>query len=137
VKLKLSVIPDGVILGGDPQFDEQDLVILNVINRGRTPTIVSNFLLFEYENKWRLWRNQPTNTYVIRNPQLKGYPSNVPVDLEPSQKWIGVLRRRPDMKVNPNDGKHYIGIAATNRDRPYMILIPPKPVLPAKPMPLD
>jgi hypothetical protein len=42
VKLKLFVIPDGVVMGGDPQFDEKDLVILNVINRGRTPTMVSN-----------------------------------------------------------------------------------------------
>jgi len=137
VKLKLSVIPDGVVMGGDPQFDEKDLVILNVINRGRTPTMVSNLLLFEYQNKWRLWRNRPTKIYVIPNPQFKGYPSNVPVNLEPSQKWTGALRMRPDLKVNPHDGKHYIGITTTNRDRQYMILIPPKPVLPLKPTPLE
>jgi hypothetical protein len=40
VKLKLSVIPDGIVIGGDPESDEKDLVFLTVINRGRTPTIV-------------------------------------------------------------------------------------------------
>ena len=34
MKLKLSIIPDEMIIGGDPQFDEKDLVILSVANRG-------------------------------------------------------------------------------------------------------
>jgi hypothetical protein len=81
VRLKLSVIPDGVVFGGDPQFDEKALVIVTVINRGRTVTVIPNLLLYEFSSKWKVWRNRPNKTYVIPNPQLKGYPSNVPMEL--------------------------------------------------------
>ena len=37
IRLKLVVIADGVVTGGDSQFDENNLVILTVINRGRLP----------------------------------------------------------------------------------------------------
>jgi hypothetical protein len=127
VRLKISLIPDGVVIGGDPQFDEKDLVIVTVINRGRTVTVISNLLLFEFSSKWDVWRNRPRKSYVIPNPQLKGYPSNIPMELAPSKTWTGAFRRRDDLKFDPHDGKHYAAVCATHRDKPYFKLIPPKP----------
>lgn len=37
VKLKMNLIPDGLIIGGSPEFDEKDLIIVNVTNRGDRP----------------------------------------------------------------------------------------------------
>jgi hypothetical protein len=30
--------------------------------------------LFEIPSRWRLWRLRPLRSYVIPNPQLRGYP---------------------------------------------------------------
>jgi hypothetical protein len=127
VRLKLSLIPDGVVIGGDPQFDEKDLVIVTVINRGRTVTVISNLLLYEFSSRWGVRRKRPCKSYVIPNPQLKGYPSNIPMELAPSKTWTGAIRRRDDLNINLHDGRHYVAVCTTHRDEPYFKLIPPKP----------
>jgi hypothetical protein len=123
-KLKLSLIPDGVIIGGGPELDEKDLIILYVTNRGGSATVITTMVLFEITSWWQLWRLRPKKSYVIPNPQVKGYPQSVPSDLEPSKRWTGLIRRRPDLKINPRDGNHYVGIYASHRDRPYLMRIP-------------
>jgi hypothetical protein len=73
---------------------------------------------------WQRWRVKPTKSYVITNPQLKGLPRNVPGDLEPSKRWTGVIRKRENIALTLHDGRHYTGIYASHRDRPYLIRIP-------------
>jgi hypothetical protein len=46
-RLKISLIPDGLVIGGGEEFDEKDLVIVNVTNRGRIPVLITNLLLSE------------------------------------------------------------------------------------------
>ena len=124
VKLKLSVIPDGVVIGGGPKFDEKDLVILTVMNRGDATTMITSMVIFEI-NSWRqLWRVRPAKSYVVTNPQLLGYPPNLPSDLEPGKKWTGAIRKRDDVIHNLRDGWHYTGIYTTTRNRPYLVRIP-------------
>jgi hypothetical protein len=131
VRLKLSLMADGMTIGGDPSFDETDLVILTVTNRGDAPTTVENMVLFEITSLWQLWRISPAKSYAITNPQLKGYPPNVPGNLEPTKMWAGAIRKRPDKIPNLHTGNFYVGIYASHRDRPYLIRIPkPKNKLP-------
>jgi hypothetical protein len=130
VKLKLSVISDGMIIGGGPELDEKDLVILNVMNRGDASTMLTSMVIFEINSWYQFWRVRPAKSYVVTNPQLKGYPPNLPSDLEPGKKWTGAIRKRDDVIRNLRDGWHYTGIYTTTRDRPYLIRIPrvkPKP----------
>ena len=94
VKLKLNVIADGVTIGAGPEFDERDLIVLTVTNRGDASTVITNMILFEIASPWQRWRVKPTKSYVITNPQPKGYPRNVPSDLEPSKRWTGSIRKR-------------------------------------------
>jgi hypothetical protein len=124
VKLHLNLAPYAMTIGGDPAFEERDLVILSVTNRGDAPTRVTNMVLFEITSWWQLWRVRPKTSYVIPNPQLKGYPLNVPSTLEPSEKWTGAIRQRVDMIPDLYTGNYYAGIYASNRDRPYLIRIP-------------
>jgi hypothetical protein len=123
-KLKLSLIPDGIIIGGGSEMDEKDLIILNVTNRGAAATMITTMVLFEMSTWWQRLRRRPRKSYVIPNPQVKGYPLNVPSDLEPSKRWTGLIRSRPDLKVDPRDGNHYVGIYVSHRDRPYLMRIP-------------
>jgi hypothetical protein len=124
VKLKLSLMPDGMTIGAGPEFDERDLILLTVTNRGNSPTVITNMILFEITSPWRRWRVRPNKSYEITHPQLKGYPQNIPSNLEPSKRWTGAIRKREDIAFNLHDGHHYTGIYASHRDRPYLIRIP-------------
>jgi hypothetical protein len=126
VKLSLSIMADGMTIGAGPAFDEQDLIILTVTNRGDAPTVITNMIVFEILSPLQRWRIRPAKSYVITNPQLKGYPLNVPSDLEPSKRWTGAIRKRDDLGIDLHDGRHYTGVYTSSRDRPYLIRIPKK-----------
>jgi hypothetical protein len=126
VKLSLSLMVDGMTIGGGPDFDEQDLIMLTVTNRGDAATVITHMVVLEFQSLYRRWRVRPHKSYLIPSPQLKGYPPNVPGDLEPSKRWTGAIRRRDDLGINLHDGYHYTGVYTSNRDRPYLIRIPTK-----------
>ena len=106
-KLIVHLIPEGQIIGGDPKFDEKEIVIVNVTNRGATGTTVTNLTLHEFPSRYSKWRDRPIKSYVIANPQLKGYPPNIPADLEPNKKWTGIVRRRQDYIADLHTGNFY------------------------------
>jgi hypothetical protein len=126
VKLRLSIMADGMTFGRGPTFDEKDLVVLTVTNRGDSPTVITHMVVFEFRSPFQRLRVRPAKSYVIPNPQLKGDPPNVPSDLEPSKRWTGAIRRRDDLGIDFHDGYHYTGVIASNRNRPYLIRIPKK-----------
>jgi hypothetical protein len=125
-RLHLSLMVDGMTIGGGSAFDEKDLTILTVTNRGKEPTMITNMVVFKMSSWYERWRIRPLKSYVIPNPQLKGYPHNIPSDLEPSKKWVGALRDRPDVLPHLHNGTYYVGVYASHRDRPYLKLIPKK-----------
>lgn len=125
VRLKLSVMANGVLIGGSKGEDETDLVVLTVINRGTAPTQITNMVLLEKERSWwKPWRSETKRSFIIPNPQPKGYPSIIPFHLLPSKNWIGCFRRRDDIMSNVHLGRFYVGVHTTNRDRPYLIRVP-------------
>ena len=111
-------------IGGGPDVDEKDIIILNVTNRGDGSTMVTNMVLLEMTSWWQRWRMRPTKSYVIPNPQLKGYPLNVPSDLEPSKRWTGVIRKRSDVIPDLHTGNFYAGNYCSHRNQPYLKRIP-------------
>jgi hypothetical protein len=123
-KLVLTLVSDGMTVGGGPELDEKDLILLTVTNRGDSATMITNMVLFEITSPWQRWSIRPTKSYVIAHPQLKGYPPNIPSDLEPSKRWTGAIRQRPDLIINMRDGNHYTGVYASHCDRPYLMRIP-------------
>lgn len=124
VKLKLRLIPDGMIIGGGPNVDERELVILTVMNRGDASTEITSMVVLEFNSFWDLWRLRSKNSYAITNPQHKGYPPNLPSDLAAGKRWTGSIRQRPDLIPNLHTGKFYAGVYTTTRDRPYLVRIP-------------
>jgi hypothetical protein len=117
-----------MVIGGGPEFDEKDIVIVNVTNRGRTPVLITNLLLWEMPT-WRArWRRRPTRTFVVANTSLKGSPPNIPFLLEPARIWTGVARRSPDIIPDLHNGNFYLGVCTSDRDRPtFRCISAPKP----------
>lgn len=125
-RLHLSLMVDGMTIGGDSELDEKDLLILTVTNRGRETTMITHMILFEMTSFYQQLCVRPKKSYIIPNPQLKGYPHNIPSDLDPAKKWVGVVRKRDDLGIDLHDGHHYVGVYASHRDKPYLIKIPKK-----------
>jgi len=124
VRLHLSLISDGVVIGGGPEFDEKDLIILTVTNRGTAPTMITNMTVLEYKSFWQRVRNKSSQRAVIPNPQLKGYPPNTPSELPPAKNWTGVIRKKGPDVANLTTGVWYVGVSANTRNRPYLTRIP-------------
>jgi hypothetical protein len=119
-RLKVNLIPDGMVIGGDPQFDETDIIIVNVTNRGRTPVLITNLLLWEMPTIYAKWRHRPTRTFVVSNASLKGYPANIPSLLEPARIWTGVARHQPDIIPDLHGGNFFVGVCTSYRDKPIL-----------------
>jgi hypothetical protein len=130
VKLSMSMIADGVIIGGDPRFEEKDIVIVSVTNRGDAATMITHLVLLEMPTWWRRFRRRPTRSFIVLNPQLRGYPPNIPGELAPGKIWTGVIRKRQDYIADLRSGHIYVGVYGSHRDKAYLRQIPkeaPKP----------
>ena len=79
--------------------------------------VITNLTLWEMPTWWSRQRRRPTRTMVVTNPQLKGYPRNVPSELAPAHIWTGVVRSRPDVVPDLPDGKFYVGVSTSHHDR--------------------
>jgi hypothetical protein len=129
-KLLIRLIPDGVVIGVGPQ-EEKELTIIYVVNRGTEPTTIENLILLEMPTLWRRWKRRATRSFIIPNPQLTGYPPNIPFDLEPNKRWTGLIRKRQDKIADLQTGDFYVAIAASHTDRMVIKRIPKrKPKLP-------
>jgi hypothetical protein len=132
VRLNLTVIADATLIGGSKVDDEEGLMALTVIDRGGLTTTLTHLVVLKFDNLWKRWRKRPSQSFIIPNPQIAG-TGVIPSELDAGKKWTGIARKRPDIVPDLQDGKHFMGIYASNRDRPYLIRIPkPKAsVLPA------
>jgi hypothetical protein len=126
VKLSIALIPDGVVAGGDPRFDDRDIVIVTVTNRGDAPTMITTLVLFEFPTWWARLRRRSKNSYLIPRPELKGYPPSLPFELAPAKTWHGRLLKSQNNIGDLETGKFWVGIYASHRVRPYVKLIPKK-----------
>jgi hypothetical protein len=110
VRLTMSMIADGVVIGGDPRFEEKDIVIVSVTNRGDAPTMITHLVLLELPTWWRRIRRRPT--------------PNIPGELAPGKIWTGVIRKRQDYISDLHTGRFYVGVYGSHRDKPYLRQIP-------------
>lgn len=130
VRLKLSLMPDAEMFGGYGQEPEKGLMVLTVVNRGGQPTTITHMVVLRFDNWWKRIRVCSSASLIIANPQV-GASGAIPYELNSGKKWTGIARRRPDVIDHVDDGTYFIGVYASNRDRPYLIRVPkPKSKLP-------
>ena len=136
VRLNLTVIPDAVLFGGHGVDTEKDVMSVTVVNRGGQMTTLTHLVILRFDSFWKRWRMTPSKSYIIPNPQVGG-TGIIPFELDAGKKWTGMARKRPDVISDLQDGKYYVGIYATHRDRPYLLRIPkPRSRLPLNTKPL-
>lgn len=123
VRLNLSLMPNAIMFTGPGEDAEKNLLALTVINRGGATTTLTHLVVLRFENTLGRLRDRPSKSFVIPNPQPGPVP-NIPFELDPGKKWMGIARRRLDVIPDIDDGKYFIGVYGTHRDRPHLIRIP-------------
>jgi hypothetical protein len=123
-RLRITLIPDGMTIGGGPDVDEEDLILVTVTNKGEAATMITNLQLFEFRSWLHRLRRRPMRSFVIPNPQLKGYPPSVPTLLEPGRFWTGAIRKRTALIEDLHTGRFYVGVSMTHYVRPWLRRIP-------------
>jgi hypothetical protein len=121
-KLCINLTLEAMTFTGNPAVDEGNLIIVTVTNRGGATTMVTNLCVFEIPGWWRWLRMRPIRHLFIPHPQLKGYPPNVPGELEPAKMWIGAIRQGTNIP-DYYTGNFYVALYASHRDRPYLMRI--------------
>ena len=129
-RLRITVISNGLVIGGGPGVDEHDLVIVNATNVGAADTMITNLGIEERDPFYYFWRSSAKNYWIVPNPQLLGQPPNIPQLLQPAHRWTGVIRPRPDVLPNLRNGDFYVALHTSHRARPYLKRI--KPVRPSE-----
>lgn len=106
-RLRVVLIPDAKIIGGDPSTDENDLVSVSVTNVGTADTMITHLSVERRDPFYYFFfRKHYSTAWLIPNPQMKGYPPNIPHLLKPAHTWVGVIRnsgRLADGKLRNGD----------------------------------
>jgi hypothetical protein len=123
VRLNLSLMSNAIMFTGAGEDEEKNLLALTVVNRGGATTTLTHLVVLRFENILARLRCRPSKSFVIPNPQ-PGTRPNIPFELDPGKKWMGLARRRLDVIPDIDDGKYFIGVYGTHRDRPHMVRIP-------------
>jgi hypothetical protein len=131
-KLDITLMPDAVMVtsGGsdEDERDERDerFLVVNVVNLGGTSTTIEGLSLVEFTTFGRRWLRRPNRSFIVPQPQPKGYPINVPSELKPNERWTGIISKR-STEVDIETGIFYAQIAATHSKRTTLKRIPRKP----------
>jgi hypothetical protein len=123
-KLLVTLIPDGLVIGGDRQYDEKDVIVVNVVNRGGKNTTITNLLILRNPYWHQHWLGRPRQSFIVTNPEIKGYPQSIPSDLGPNKKWVGLIRKRTDLLHDLHNGEFYAAVSASHSDRDTLKRIP-------------
>jgi hypothetical protein len=129
-KLDITFMPDAVMFtsgGSDEDEDENDeFLLVNVVNLGGATTTIEGLSLVEFTTFGRRWLRRPNRSFIVPQPQPKGYPINVPSELKPNERWTGIISKR-STEVDIETGIFYAQIAATHSKRTTLKRIPRKP----------
>jgi hypothetical protein len=94
-KLEITLMPDAVLAtpGGSDSDENDSLLGIIVINLGGTSTTIEGMSLVEFTTFGRRWLRRPNRSFIVPQPQPKGYPINVPSELRPNQRWTGMVSK--------------------------------------------
>jgi hypothetical protein len=132
VKLKLSLMDNAKMIGGASRSSPDGQIALIVTNQGTAVTTITHMVILEFPSLYRRLRMRPARTAMVASPQMPGYPSNIPGELPAAKQWFGLSNDPALTYPEARNGKFYLGIYATNRDRPYLTKIPAAKPRPAK-----
>jgi hypothetical protein len=126
-KLDITLMPAVLATLGGSESDENDsLLVVNVVNLGGATTTIESLSLVEFTTFGRRWLRKPNRSFIVPQPQPKGYPINVPSELRPNQRWTGIVSKR-STPVEFDTGIFYAQIAASHSKRTTLKRIPPMP----------
>lgn len=116
-RLHLSVMADAVMF---PVDDKKPKLVLTVINRGSTPTLITHMIAFTFDSSWKRFRNKPSLTGVV-NSTLQPVPFNLGVN----QSFMGMMTYDDKLMKARVAGTLYIGVISSHTNKNFLIGVPP------------
>jgi hypothetical protein len=129
-RLTITVAPEMVLINV-PGTEGNTYLFATVTNRGNTPTTISGFHLFDYENWLNRLRSKPKWAVAILHPHPQPHVVNVPKVVQPGEVWEGAALYEGDLKARIRRGWLYVIIYASHTDKPVRKRVRPRPKLPA------
>lgn len=130
-RLRINLATDMAIMGGSEQEEEGGLILVTIDNRGEMPTMITHFGLQKFKTPLHRLLGKASKAFVIPHAQIEGHPQNVPSEIGSAKRWTGVIRPRPDIIPDLEEGRYYATMIFNHRRRPVHKRIPKK-----KPNPL-
>lgn len=129
-RLYLSVMPVGKMVGHGVT-DEKEYIVVNVTNRGFTPTTITHLSFQDYENWFNWFRFKPKWAAIVPKPEISGSRPSLPKLLQPGEVWTGMARYDEDGEIarRRDRGFLYVAISATHADKPVLMRVR-KPTVP-------
>ena len=118
-RLSISVMPQMQTFN-IPGTEGNNYLVVNVSNRGQTPTTITHFALFHY-GSWINWlRRKRGWAVVVLRPQPPGSDPVIPSVLRPGESWSGMALHEDDLVSRMKSGYLYVAIHATHSDKPTL-----------------
>lgn len=128
VRLTLSLMTDMQTFGSLGE-DDNTYIVLNVTNRGTSPTTITHMFAYHYPSwvaekapkfvskRIKKWHRK----IIIINPQLNEMVGKIPYVLEPGRNWVGMAKYTPGLVRMINSNRLFVGIHASHQDKPYLV----------------
>ncbi|MCW3055727.1 MAG: hypothetical protein JWN14_4897 [Chthonomonadales bacterium] len=126
VRLHLSLMPNAQITGGDASEDVNDIMAVTVTNRGGSPTTITHLFVLEFPSLWRRYRRRQSKAFFIPNPAPLHSVYQLPFELGPAKLWTGIAHKRFDVNPDLHNGRHYLAVYCSHRDKAYLARVPKK-----------
>lgn len=116
-RLVLSASPEMSVASDPPE--PNTYLVVTASNTGDTPTTITHFALFKYDNIFQRWRDKKSLQRLVLNPSFPGDPVNIPKLLRPGERWMGVAGydNKGELANLIATGKLYAAIIASHKSR--------------------
>jgi hypothetical protein len=96
-----------------------ELVVVNVTNRGRSPTTINGLAMTWFKSRWRRLRKQTEGSFIVRVET----PQPIPHVIQPGEEWSGYFPQTADIDQFSKEGLIELLVYGSHRDKPYRAFV--------------
>lgn len=123
-RIAISVWSEAILLNVPGHDPEETYISVTVVNRGSSPTTITNFGLMEFRHSLARVRRRSSKSAIVTNPAVVAGMPGLPHVLVPGAQWQGMARHNDELVKWMDSGKLYVAIFASHSDRAAVQPVP-------------
>ena len=121
-RLRVSVGANRKLVGHG-HVDPKTYIVVNATNVGTADTTIEGVGMYAYENQWKRFRRQQSQSFYI---VMTSAPGNVvPHVLEPGKKFMGLANQTEDVVKLSHEKLVYIGVSHSMAKKDILVRLEP------------